>query len=171
MRKTMLIITGIIKTSSEKELEQVKSALIKRAAKSRQDEGNIDYAFSVNIEDPTEIRLTEKWESEELLNAHLQIPDEEFSAVVEQALRGTLERRTASGTIRRFVTTTTDFGAPGLFKLCAFALLPFTHREAGLKIKNHLPLIPSLHFGKLSINFGGEITVPPLYKRRLGGVV
>ncbi len=81
----MLIITGIIKTSSEQELEQVKSALIKRAVKSRQDKGNIDYAFSVNIEDPTEIRLTEKWESEELLNAHLQIPDEEFSAVVGAA--------------------------------------------------------------------------------------
>ncbi|MFT7129148.1 MAG: quinol monooxygenase YgiN, partial [Gammaproteobacteria bacterium] len=70
----MLIITGIIKASSETELNRVKNALINRAVRSRQDEGNIDYAFSVNIEDPTEIRLTEKWESEALLNAHLAIP-------------------------------------------------------------------------------------------------
>ena len=78
----MLIVTGIIRVESEDELVGVKAALVKRAIKSRQDAGNIDYAFSVSVEDPCEIRLVEKWESEELLHSHLQIPDEEFNAAM-----------------------------------------------------------------------------------------
>ena len=78
----MLIVTGIIRVESEGELARVKAALIKSALKSRQDAGNIDYAFSVSVEDPCEIRLVEKWESEELLHAHLQIPDEEFNSAM-----------------------------------------------------------------------------------------
>jgi len=81
----MLIVTGIIKTESLEELERVKGALVSRAVKSRGDEGCIAYTFSVNLEDSTEIMLTEKWESEESLNAHLQIPDEEFSSVIGTA--------------------------------------------------------------------------------------
>jgi len=50
--ETMLIVTGIIRVESEDELVGVKAALVKRAIKSRQDAGNIDYAFSVSVEDP-----------------------------------------------------------------------------------------------------------------------
>ncbi len=78
----MLVITGIIKTESIDEVEGVKEALAARAKRSREDEGNIEYAFSVNVEDPTEIRLVEKWQSEALLNAHLEIPDEAFNAAM-----------------------------------------------------------------------------------------
>jgi len=81
----MLIITGIITAESETEILKVKHALQKRAAQSRQDAGNIDYAFSINLEDSCEIRLTEKWESEELLHAHLQIPDDAFNAAMASA--------------------------------------------------------------------------------------
>ena len=81
----MLIITGTIRVESEEELTRVKDALIRRAKKSRKDAGNIDYVFAQNLEDPTEIRLTEKWVSEASLNAHLQIVDEEFSAVISSA--------------------------------------------------------------------------------------
>mgnify|MGYP001191211439 CR=1 FL=1 len=70
----MLIITGTIK-----------DALMRRAQRSRADEGNMDYVFSQNLEDPTEIRLTEKWESEATLTAHLQISDDEFAEVVGSA--------------------------------------------------------------------------------------
>jgi len=81
----MVIITGTIKFSTQAELEKVKSALVRRAERSRGDPGNIDYAFAQNLEDPTEIRLTERWESEALLQAHLEIPDEEFNAVLKTA--------------------------------------------------------------------------------------
>ncbi|MGI9285299.1 MAG: putative quinol monooxygenase [Pseudomonadales bacterium] len=81
----MLIITGTIKVESEEELARVKDALVRRAKKSRADEGNIDYVFAKNLEDPTEIRLTEKWEDEATLTAHLETPDDEFDAVISAA--------------------------------------------------------------------------------------
>ncbi len=81
----MLIISGTIKLESTTEVTRVRDALVRRARKSRNDEGNIDYVFTQNIEDPTEIRLIEKWESEAALNSHLQIPDEEFNQVLATA--------------------------------------------------------------------------------------
>ncbi len=81
----MIIISGTIKLESEQELARVKQALLRRAARSRADDGNIDYVFTQNLEDPTELRLIETWESEALLTAHLQIPDEEFGEVMSSA--------------------------------------------------------------------------------------
>ena len=81
----MLIITGTIKLESADEVDRVAAALMRRAERSRADEGNIDYVFTRNLEDPTEIRLIEKWTSETSLNAHLQLPDEEFNAILATA--------------------------------------------------------------------------------------
>ncbi|MEQ8234296.1 MAG: antibiotic biosynthesis monooxygenase [Gammaproteobacteria bacterium] len=78
----MVIILGTIKVASTSELEKVRAALVRRAARSKADQGNIEYEFTVSIEDPTEIRLTEVWESEQALTAHLAIPDEDFTAVL-----------------------------------------------------------------------------------------
>ncbi len=55
----MLIITGTIKIESEEELARVKDALTRRAQRSRADEGNIDYVFSQNLEDPTHRKMGE----------------------------------------------------------------------------------------------------------------
>tara|TARA_R110002110_G_scaffold247241_8_gene463583 strand:+ start:164 stop:472 length:309 start_codon:yes stop_codon:yes gene_type:complete len=81
----MLIVTGVIEVESEAELERVTDTLKRRAVKSRADEGNIDYVFSVSMENPLQIRLTEMWESESLLNAHLMVPDEEFNNMIANA--------------------------------------------------------------------------------------
>ncbi len=81
----MIIVTGSIKLESVEEFESARQALMNRAQRSRADAGCIDYAFSENLEDPTEIRLTEKWENAELLQAHLEILDEEFNAVMATA--------------------------------------------------------------------------------------
>ncbi|WP_299402099.1 antibiotic biosynthesis monooxygenase family protein [Acaryochloris sp. IP29b_bin.148] len=82
----MIIITGKIKVQSSEELSRVKDALIRRARKSRTDNGNIEYIFSQNLEDPTELILTEKWTDETSLQEHLDIPDEEFSQLISSAL-------------------------------------------------------------------------------------
>lgn len=82
----MIIITGKIKVQSSEALARVKDALIRRAQKSRTDKGNIEYIFSQNLEDPTEIILTEKWTDITSLQEHLQIPDEEFSTIIGSAL-------------------------------------------------------------------------------------
>jgi len=81
----MILVTGSIKLESEEELENVRQALIGRAQRSRKDAGCIAYVFSQSLEDSTEIILTEKWESAELLQAHLEIPDEEFGALLSTA--------------------------------------------------------------------------------------
>lgn len=80
-----MIITGTIRVGSEDELARVREALQRRAVKSRKDAGNIDYVFTQNLEDPCEIRLIEKWESEQALNDHLAVPDEEFNTVLGTA--------------------------------------------------------------------------------------
>lgn len=81
----MIIVLGSIRLEDEAECERVKRALAARAARSRRDAGNLAYSFAVSIEDPTEILLTECWESEAQLHAHLAIPDPEFSALLASA--------------------------------------------------------------------------------------
>jgi len=78
----MILITGTIVLDSDDEISQIASALQRRAQRSRQDEGCIDYQFSVSVENPRELRLFEAWESEALLQAHLAIPDAEFSEIL-----------------------------------------------------------------------------------------
>lgn len=75
----MIIVTGTVKVETLEEVERVKDVLNRRAARSRGDDGCLDYVFAQSLEDPTEIRVIEKWEDEEKLNAHLAIPDEEFN--------------------------------------------------------------------------------------------
>ena len=81
----MIIVTGTVNFESVDEVEQVTAALINRAQRSRKDAGCVCYSFSKNLEDPTEICLAEKWESAELLQAHLEIVDEEFNALLGTA--------------------------------------------------------------------------------------
>ncbi len=81
----MIVITGIIKLSSEQQVSVARSGLIARAERSAKDDGYIDYAFSQDFADPTMIRLVEKWESEEQLQAHIALPDDEFSELMSNA--------------------------------------------------------------------------------------
>lgn len=81
----MIVITGVIQLAQQSEFETVERILKNRAQRSRKDQGCIDYSFSINVEDPYEIRLIEIWESEELLNLHLQIPDPEFDQAISTA--------------------------------------------------------------------------------------
>ncbi|MEM9621901.1 MAG: antibiotic biosynthesis monooxygenase [Pseudomonadota bacterium] len=78
----MILITGTIMLESESELATVRDALVRRAERSRGDNGCIDYQFSVSLDNPKEIRLIERWESEALLEAHLAIPDPEFTETI-----------------------------------------------------------------------------------------
>ena len=52
---------------------------------SRKEPGCITYAFSVDINDPTMVRITERWESAEALKAHFSAPHmPAFSAALGQ---------------------------------------------------------------------------------------
>ena len=81
----MLIILGTIKLESADEADRLAPALQRRAERSRRDEGNLDYVFTRNLAEPSEIRLIEKWTNEASLNAHLQQADEEFDRLLASA--------------------------------------------------------------------------------------
>ncbi|MEM7219431.1 MAG: antibiotic biosynthesis monooxygenase [Pseudomonadota bacterium] len=78
----MIVITGTIVLESDEVAAQVRAALVGRAQRSRQDDGCIDYQFSAALDNPLEIRLIEMWESDEKLQAHLAVPDPEFTALI-----------------------------------------------------------------------------------------
>lgn len=81
----MLIVTGTIQAESAAEIERVKDALIRHAQRSREHAGCLDYAFTISLDDPAEVRVIAKWESEQTLQAHLEIPDEEFDRLIDNA--------------------------------------------------------------------------------------
>ena len=81
----MILVTGKIELASLEEVARVKAALMRRAEKSRADEGCLEYVFSVELDNPRQIRLFEMWQSEELLNAHLMVPDDEFNLLLANA--------------------------------------------------------------------------------------
>ena len=78
----MLVIVGTIVFESADDISEVRDALVRRAQRSRNDEGCLDYQFSVALDAPNEIRLIEVWESEQTLQAHLDVPDPEFNELV-----------------------------------------------------------------------------------------
>lgn len=81
----MIIVLGKIVLDSPAEADRLLAALAARAHRSRADAGNLEYVFSRSLESASEIRLTEIWESEALLMAHLQVPDPDFNALLATA--------------------------------------------------------------------------------------
>ena len=78
----MLIVIGTAKLG-EGALNAGREALDKMITASRAEEGCIDYAYSIDILDPTIMRITEKWVDDAALVAHFQTP---HMAAFQQAL-------------------------------------------------------------------------------------
>lgn len=78
----MLIVLGTAKLG-EGALEAGRAALETMVAASRAEEGCIDYAYSLDLSDPSILRITEKWADEAALAAHFQTP---HMAAFQQAL-------------------------------------------------------------------------------------
>lgn len=69
----MIVVNGTIE-STEADIDAMKAAIAAMEAASRQESGCIDYTFSVELSNPTMMRITEKWESLEALQAHFNEP-------------------------------------------------------------------------------------------------
>ena len=54
--------------------EKVKDAIAKMETATRAEEGCITYAFSVDVSDPTMIRVTERWRSMDDIKSHMASP-------------------------------------------------------------------------------------------------
>ena len=69
----MVVVNGIVKSTAES-IEALKSAVSAMETASRAEPGCLDYTFSVELSDPVMIRITEKWDSVESLQAHFGMP-------------------------------------------------------------------------------------------------
>lgn len=69
----MLIVAGEI-VVEEGAVAAVREALHAMETETRKEAGCLTYAFSADINDPSMVRIFERWESQEALAAHLKTP-------------------------------------------------------------------------------------------------
>lgn len=81
----MIIVCGKIETGSAEDIVRVTDALTARMARTRKEPGCIDYSFAVEVGAANVMHVIEKWESEEALNVHLQVPDDAFAKAIGTA--------------------------------------------------------------------------------------
>ncbi len=80
----MIVINAIIETSQE-DIAALKDAIATMEAASREEAGCQDYTFSVELNNPNKLRITERWENVEALQAHFQT---EHMAAFNAAMAG-----------------------------------------------------------------------------------
>lgn len=69
----MIVVNVIVKTTAEN-IVAMQGTISKMEAASRAEEGCLDYTFSVELNDSTCLRITEKWHTLEHLKAHFAMP-------------------------------------------------------------------------------------------------
>ncbi|HAE28055.1 MULTISPECIES: putative quinol monooxygenase [Hyphomonas] len=69
----MIVIEGTVRVPPER-VEAARPAMETMIRASRAESGCIDYAYSVDLLDPGLVRVTERWESREVLKAHFATP-------------------------------------------------------------------------------------------------
>jgi quinol monooxygenase YgiN len=81
----MLVLVVSIDTTAEN-IAAIKDAIGTMEQASRAEAGCHDYTFSVELNDPNRLRITECWEDEEALKAHFATPHmAAFNAAMAQA--------------------------------------------------------------------------------------
>ena len=69
----MIVINAKIH-SDEASIAAMKDAIVAMVNASLKEDGCEDYNFSVEVNDPTTLRITERWVNEEALKAHFATP-------------------------------------------------------------------------------------------------
>ena len=69
-----MIVVNAVLESTEDSVDALKSAIAAMEQKSRAEPGCLDYTFSVELNRPGVIRVTEKWESLDALTEHFKQP-------------------------------------------------------------------------------------------------
>jgi quinol monooxygenase YgiN len=78
----MIVIAGTITLDPAKREEAFAAARV-IMRETHEEEGNIEYVFSADLEDEGVVHIFEKWESQEALDFHFKTPHmAEFQAVV-----------------------------------------------------------------------------------------
>lgn len=66
----MIVVTGYL-TIAPEQLEPALDAIRTCVAATRAEDGNIDYRYSQDIDEPTRLNIVEVWESEEAAQVHM----------------------------------------------------------------------------------------------------
>ncbi len=69
-----MIVVNAVVTSNPQDIAALQSAIHAMEVASREESGCSDYTFSVELNDPNTLRITEKWHSVEALKAHMATP-------------------------------------------------------------------------------------------------
>lgn len=69
----MIVVNGIFESDAES-IKAIQSALAEMETACKAEQGCHDYTFSIELNNPDVIRLTEKWDNLEALRMHLQQP-------------------------------------------------------------------------------------------------
>ena len=69
----MIVVNAIVKTTQQ-DIAALHSAIGAMETASRAEAGCDDYTFSVELNNPNTLRITEKWHSVEALKAHFATP-------------------------------------------------------------------------------------------------
>ena len=69
----MIVVNAVI-TATEDTIAALKEAIAAMETASRAESGCHDYTFSVELNNPNVLRITEKWESMDDLKAHFGMP-------------------------------------------------------------------------------------------------
>ena len=69
----MIVVNAVVKASKQ-DIASMKEAIATMEVASRAEAGCQDYTFSVELNDPGALRITEKWDTVEALKAHFSTP-------------------------------------------------------------------------------------------------
>lgn len=69
----MIVVTAKV-TSTQEDIVALQGAIAAMEKASREEAGCVDYTFSIELNDSAVIRITEKWETVEALQAHFNTP-------------------------------------------------------------------------------------------------
>ena len=69
----MIVVNGTIQTD-EANIERLKAAIATMEAASLAEEGCHDYTFSIELNNPDTLRITERWDSMQALESHFKTP-------------------------------------------------------------------------------------------------
>ena len=69
----MIVVNAVMETNATN-IESMKAAILVMEQASLAEEGCYDYTFSVELNNPDILRITERWESMAALEAHFQTP-------------------------------------------------------------------------------------------------
>jgi len=69
----MIVVNAVVKTTEE-EILAIQHAIGVMETASRAEAGCEDYTFSIELNDPNTLRITEKWQSIDALKAHFATP-------------------------------------------------------------------------------------------------